>query len=278
VHGFRGRDFYGGLSARAATLIDQLATSPTMTIQSGAGSPAELSLFGGFTLRIQGHKISLPMHARRVLAYLSLNKMVEKDCDRQVLAERLWADSPPDRSRASLRTAIWRIRSASDDLISGDTERVALADLVRVDVHDFRRNAERMLSDGTEPPTLVPHLRSPADLLPGWDEDWLLLTREQLRLLRLHALEHTARRMCEQGRYPQAIDVILCVVNEEPLRESAQAILIKAHLCAGNLPDACRQYHRFRANLWDELGLRPSPHLSGLVSPQSERTVTVTNR
>jgi DNA-binding SARP family transcriptional activator len=247
------------------------------TVDVRSGTRAELSLFGGFALRIHGQKISLPMHARRVLAYLSLHKMVEKDCDRQVVADRLWMDSSPDRSRASLRTAIWRIRSATDDLLLGDSERVALADSVRVDVHDFRRHAERMLSDSTddEPPGLVPHLRSPADLLPGWDEDWLLLTREQLRLLRLHALEHTARRMCERDLYAQAIDMILCVVDEEPLRESAQAVLIKAHLCAGNLADACRQYHRFRANLWDELGLRPSADLSRLVSPRSERTTTL---
>jgi DNA-binding SARP family transcriptional activator len=245
-------------------------------VRSG-GSPAELSLFGGFALRIHGQKISLPMHARRVLAYLSLHKMVKQDCDRQALAERLWMDSSPDRSRASLRTAIWRIRSATDDLLLGDSERVALADSVRVDVHDFRRHAEQMLSDTAahEPPGRVPHLRSPADLLPGWD--WLLLTREQLRLLRLHALEHTARRMCERGGYPQAIDVILCVVDEEPLRESAQAILIKAHLSAGNLADACRQYHRFRSNLWDELGVRPSPDLSRLVSPRSQRTTTLSS-
>src|SRR5690242_17914130 len=130
-----------------------------MTFKSGAGNPAELSLFGGFALRIGGEKISLPMHARRVLAYLSLHKMVEKDCDRQVLAERLWTDSSPDRSRASLRTAIWRIRSAADDLILGDSDRVALADSVSVDVHDFRHNAEQMLSDSPrpEPPNLIPH-------------------------------------------------------------------------------------------------------------------------
>jgi DNA-binding SARP family transcriptional activator len=282
MRGFRGR-IYGGQRTRAAISSDQLVASPIMTISGGvdgrSGSPAELSLFGGFALRIHGQKISLPMHARRVLAYLSLNKMVEKDCDRQVLAERLWMDSSPDRSRASLRTAIWRIRSAADDLLLGDSERVALADSVRVDVHDFRRHAEQMLSDKAayEPASLVPHLRSPADLLPGWDEDWLLLTREQLRLLRLHALEHTARRMCERGLYAQAIDVLLCVVDEEPLRESAQAILIKAHLSAGNLADACRQYHRFRSNLWDELGLRPSPDLSRLVSPRSQRTTTLSS-
>ncbi|MFN6546620.1 AfsR/SARP family transcriptional regulator [Mycolicibacterium nivoides] len=222
----------------------------------------------------------MPMHARRVLAYLSLHKMVEQDCDRQVLAERLWIDAPPDRSRASLRTAIWRIRSAAYGLLDGDSERVALADSVRVDVHEFRRQAEQMLADTTdyESPGLVPHLRSPADLLPGWDEDWLLLTREQLRLLRLHALEHTARRMCERGLYAQTIDVILSVVDEEPLRESAQGILIKAHLCAGNPADAIRQYDRFRSNLWKELGLRPSPDLCRLISPRSKRTATLSNR
>src|SRR5258705_5828109 len=139
MRGFRGR-IYGGQRTRAAISSDQLVASPIMTISAGddvrTGSPAELSLFGGFALRIHGQKISLPMHARRVLAYLSLHKMVEKDCDRQVLAERLWMDSSPDRSRASLRTAIWRIRSAADDLLLGDSERVALADSVRVDVHD----------------------------------------------------------------------------------------------------------------------------------------------
>jgi len=231
------------------------------------GRWVELSLFGGFALRIDGQRVALPMHARRVLAYLSLNKMVEKDCDRRMLAERLWVDSPPDRSRASLRTAIWRIRCADADLLLGDAERIAVADSVRVDVHDFRAQAESMLSDGAAPSPCSPitHLRSAGDLLPGWDEDWLLLTREQLRLLRLHALEQTARRMCDRGFHPHAIDVMLSVVDEEPLRESAQTILIEAHLRAGNVADACRQYRRFRTDLWNELGLRPSEELSQLV-------------
>jgi DNA-binding SARP family transcriptional activator len=237
----------------------------------GGVNPAELSLFGGFALRLGGEKVALPMHARRVLAYLSLKKMVETDTDRQLLAERLWADAPPDRSRASLRTAIWRIRAACNDLLVGDSERLALADYVRVDVHEFRRHAEQMLSEETKhrPTDRIPQLRSPADLLPGWDEDWLLLTREQLRLLRLHALEHTARGLCTQGLYPQAIDIILSVVDEEPLRESAHAVLIEAHMRAGNPAEACRQFNRFAKFLWDELRLRPSKGLCGLVYPQN---------
>jgi DNA-binding SARP family transcriptional activator len=159
----------------------------------------------------------------------------------------------------------------------GDSERVALSDSVKVDVHEFRRHAEQMLSDETDwrPPIHVPLLCSLADLLPGWDEDWLSPAREQLRLLRLHALEHTAARLCERGFYPQTIDLILRVVLEEPLRESARAILIKAHLCAGNLAEACQQYHQFKATLGDELGLRPSEDLARLVVPRVERTTPV---
>jgi DNA-binding SARP family transcriptional activator len=232
---------------------------------------AELTLLGGFALRIAGKRISLPMHARRVLAYLSLKKMVEKDSDRQALAERLWVDSPPEKSRASLRTAVWRIRCADDDLLVGDAERLALSDSVCVDVHEFRHQAELLLAEekdrrGTDH---LPYLPSPGDLLPGWDEDWLLLAREQLRLLRLHALEHNARRLCAEGLYPQAIDMILCVVDEEPLRESSHAVLIDAHMRSGNPAEACRHFHRLEANLWDELGLRPSANLVRLVSPQS---------
>jgi DNA-binding SARP family transcriptional activator len=256
-----------------------------MTLRLGAprispADPAKLSLFGGFELKLSGKKVSLPRHAQRVLAYLSVNKLVANDCDRQVIAERLWTDSPPERSRASLRTAIWRIHCIDAELLVGDSERVALADAVTVDVHEFRRHAEEMLSDDVDwrPPIQVPLPKSPCDLLPGWDEDWLLLTREQLRLLRLHALEHLAKRMCERGFYPQAIDTLLRVVVEEPLRESAQAILIRAHLQAGNVAEACRQYHKFKKDLWNQLGLRPSADLSGLLTPAVVRMTPVSNQ
>jgi DNA-binding SARP family transcriptional activator len=247
---------------------------------TGPANLAELSLFGGFELKLSGKKVSLPRHARRVLAYLSVNKMVADDCDRQVMADRLWTDSPPERSRASLRTAIWRIRCIDAELLVGDSERVALADAVAVDVHEFRRHADEMLSDEVDwrPLIEVPLLRSPCELLPGWDEDWLVLTREQLRLLRLHALEHLAKRMCERGFHPQAIDTILRVVVDEPLRESAQAILIRAHLHAGNAAEACRQYHKFKKDLWNQLGLRPSADLSGLLTPAVVRTTPVSNQ
>jgi DNA-binding SARP family transcriptional activator len=225
-----------------------------------------VSLLGGFSVRVGGCSIALPKHSRRVLAYLCLDKAAEVDCDRGILAERLWPDSSEERSRASLRTALWRIRRECPALVHGESDRVMLADDVSVDVHQYRRHAERLLADRTDCPRERAHLMARnCELLPGWDETWLLLAREQLRQLRLHALETSGRRLADQGRYPEAIDVMLMVVAEEPLRETAQSALIEAHLCEGNVVEARRQFDSFAALLWTELGMRPSPEVCGRV-------------
>jgi DNA-binding SARP family transcriptional activator len=232
-------------------------------------------LLGGFSLRIGGDIVTLPRHARRVLAFLSLDKVGETDCDRGVLAERLWTDAPVQRARASLRTALWRIRQASPVLVSSVGNRVWLDGNVDVDADRFRAAAEHLLSEQNDDDCsrLAP---GSVVLLPGWDEEWLLLAREQLRQLRLHALEATGRRLTQRGRYPAAIHVMLEVVAEEPLRESAQAVLVDAHIGDGNMSEARRQFDLFASILWRELGLHPSPGLLskvGLTVPlQTGRT------
>lgn len=231
----------------------------------GAGLPV-LSLLGGFSVWIGGRRVALPMHSRRVLAYLALDKTAEADCDRRILAERLWPDSSTERSRASLRTALWRIRQADPHLVCGTADRIMLARGVKVDVHQYKKWAGQLLAAPTDCPRDRAQLMvCNVDLLPGWDETWLLLAREQLRQLRLHALEVSGRRLASAGLYPEAIDVMLIVVAEEPLRESAQSALIEAHLCEGNVVEARRQFDAFASLLFDELGVLPSPELYGRV-------------
>lgn len=230
--------------------------------ECAGGSRVRLNLLGGFTLRVDDEEVPLPMHSRRVLAYLSLDRSTEPDCDRRVLAERLWPDSTGDRARASLRTALWRIRAVSPGVVRGHTDRLRLADSVEVDLEHFHRYAHRLLTDPESPVETHQHLVShTVELLPGWDETWLLLAREQMRQLRLHALEASARRLVAAGRNPEAIVVILALVAEEPLRESAQAALIDVHLCEGNVSEARRQLADFVRVLGDELGILPSPAL-----------------
>jgi SARP family transcriptional regulator, regulator of embCAB operon len=54
-------------------------------------------------------------------------------------------------------------------------------------------------------------------------------------------------------------------VRAEPLRESARAALIQAHLAEGNQSEAVREFTRYRRLLDAELGLAPTPRLHRLL-------------
>ncbi len=242
---------------------EEITVAPSVSAGVDAADDAriELGLLGGFTLRVGGTPVALPMHSRRVLAYLSLDHAQHYSCDRGVLAERLWPDATTDRSRASLRTALWRIRRAGAQLIVVEPDTVRLGG-VSVDVHRFRRVADEMIGDRDDHSAESAQLIARSvELLPGWDESWLVLAREQLRQARLHALEASAARLRRAHRFSEAIDAMLAVIAEEPLRESAHAALIDAYFSEGNASEALREFDAFAAMLWHELGIRPSDEL-----------------
>jgi DNA-binding SARP family transcriptional activator len=236
------------------------------------GSSAQLSLFGGFTLDLPNGRVVMPRHARRVLVYLALMSSRSNDIHRQLLAERLWPDFPADRAAANLRTALWRIRRESTALVHTERERMSLGRGVAVDVHRFQCLVARLLSTDHNPPAEeFQVLIDAVDLLPGWDEEWLLLAREQLRQKRLLALESAARRLSEQGRHLDAIELMLVLTAAEPLRESAHAMLIDAHIRLGNMADASSALFTFARQLWTELSMHPTSGLLDKLGISSSR-------
>ena len=58
------------------------------------------------------------------------------------------------------------------------------------------------------------------------------------------------------------LSVIACA---DPLRESANRVLIEAHLAEGNLIEARRTYERYRDSVRRELGVDPGEQLASLV-------------
>ena len=102
-------------------------------------------------------------------------------------------------------------------------------------------------------------------LLPDWYDDWVVIERERLRQLCLHALEQLSADAREQGRYAQATEAGLGAVALEPLRESAHRAVIEAYLAEDNASEALHHYRLFERMLDTKLGLRPSPRLHELV-------------
>lgn len=216
-----------------------------------------------FHLRINNLSVSVPTHVERVLAYLAVH---ERPQHRRHVAAHLWMDTAEERAGANLRNALWRARHVLGDQLVSDGSYLALSPDVDVDLRRLTSQAHALLRTDvglhecdTDPTVML------GDLLPDWDEEWIVGERERLRHLRVHALEALCEKLCSAGRNGEAVDVGLMAVSAEPLRESAQRLLVSAHLAEGNMSEARRQYHRYRDLLWEELGIEPSPELRVLV-------------
>jgi DNA-binding SARP family transcriptional activator len=224
---------------------------------------AELSLLGGFEIRCAGAVLTLPFNAERVVAFIALHE----PCTTRIrAASALWPDATETHAGANLRSALWRLKRLGDGVLSASGYRLSLARGATVDVRCMTTAARRILdpSDPCDDLGLDPGGFA-FDLLPGWDEEWLLIDRERLTQMRLHALEALSERLVARGRYAEAVEAGLLATRGEPLRESSHRSLIKAHLAEGNVVDAMRVFRRFRMVLRDELGLEPSRQMKDLV-------------
>jgi DNA-binding SARP family transcriptional activator len=235
-----------------------------------------VALLDGFVLERPGAGAGtaapdLPRGAQRLIAHLGL-------CGRpgrSLIAGQLWPDVPEVHAQGSLRSALWRVQKVTPGLVRVCGDSLSLAEGVQVDVRELTRWAARV-SDVRESvdDLTATDVRLRGDLLPGWYDDWVLLDRERLRQLRMHALETLADRLAAVHRYGEAVEAAYAAVRAEPLRESAHRAVIRVHLAEGNLVEAVRAYEAFRVMLADELGVAPTRQMTELVCriPQPRRS------
>jgi DNA-binding SARP family transcriptional activator len=167
---------------------------------------------------------------------------------------------------------MWRLHKSAPGLITVSDGALSLADDVSVDTRDLRNWARRVLSPRADEVELtVPDVGLRGELLPGWYDDWLLLERERFQQLRMHTLEVVAMRLMSVGRFNEALQAALAAVSAEPLRESAHRTVVRVHLAEGNIAEAVRAFHLFRAMLEKDLGVEPTEQMVGLIRGLSGR-------
>jgi len=225
-----------------------------------------VELLDGFALQLgtshQEAADALPRGIQRLVAHLSLGCRPA----RTAIAGQLWPNVPEHHAKGSLRSALWRLQKIAPGLIRMHGETLSLVETVEVDVRQLAGWARRVRDPASCLDDLSPtDLRLGGELLPGWYDDWVLLERERLRQLRMHALETLADRLAAVGRYGEAVEAACAAVYVEPLRESAHRTLIRVHLAEGNTLEAMNAYEACRQLLAEELGVVPSRQLSDLV-------------
>ena len=229
-----------------------------------------LRLLEGFALEMDDAPVELPRGIQRLVALLALRGPTH----RCVVAGTLWPEVSEPHALASLRTGIWRMNRVVPGCVVSQGPAVATSAAMAVDSHEQEQMAYRLLRDHVDDAGWITQrleILWRNELLPGWYDDWVIFERERLSALRLHALEHAAVVLTRRGLLGAALQLALEAVRAEPLRETANAALIRVYLAEGNVSDAIHHYEMFRRFLQRELGVEPSAALEGLLPASAVR-------
>lgn len=214
----------------------------------------KMRLLGGFGLCRGPEEVEVPASTQRLLGFLALQSRPQS---RSFVADVLWPDADPNRGNANLRTSLWRLRAQHVGVIEARGTTLVLDECVCVDVRCLRNALRELERSGR-----LPHDPSFGDLrgelLPGYWDAWLVFERERVRQEVVHLHETTSRTAITRGDLHVATMSALAAVECDPLRESANQLLLRALVAAGNTACAVRHALGYASLLETELGV-PSP-------------------
>lgn len=245
-----------------------------MRLQTAGGAPVFLHvrLLGAVELRCAHGNAEFPTRkSRSIFAYLAINR--RREHPREQLADAFWPRSGPKRSRAALRTELWRIRDTiaragadphsilteSSDAVRILPKAPCSLDLDELEeaIRDCRADvAGAIAADRVEALEAALRLYT-GDLLEGEDDEWCVTNRAYYRsryftglvtLIEASMMLHDWRRAIEWGER---------MLLEDPLAEHVHRHMMICHNALGNRPAAIRQFARCTAVLRSQLNVEP---------------------
>lgn len=231
----------------------------------------DIKLLGSPQVTVDGNDIVVDTRkAIALLAYLA----VERSAERDILAALFWADSSPERARATLRRTLSALKGAvGTGAIEADRQRVELKDHFTSDVRQFDEAIAETASHDHEANDVCDLCVSPlsraaslyrADFLGAFAvrdapefEDWARPVTESLRLKAGGVYQRLAMAQAGTGDYSAAIATGSEWIALDDLHEPAHRLLMLLNAWAGDRPGAMQAYRDCVAILDRELGVPP---------------------
>ena len=224
----------------------------------------QVALLGPMDIRYGGQQLPKPptLKSRSLLAYLVLHR--DRPQARERLVDLFWGERPERKSRRSLTTALWHIRRCLPDegLILSELNTVQFdpGGELSLDVDEFQAEASR---------PDVPSLQAAValyrgELLDGFYDDWILTERYRLEHLFCEALTRLMIAQEERGDYQAVLASAARLLQQDPLREDAHRVIMRAYCRLGRRNGALEQYQRCCRIVRDELGVEPMTETSEL--------------
>ena len=235
-----------------------------MRFSEGGSQSYSLRMLPDFGLFASDERVRVKPSLQRVLAYLALaGGLVE----RSRVAGELWPEVTEKRALGNLRSVLWRADKAPRSLIETAERRLRISAQLTVDMRRVSTACESMMTGGQVPELVdLQLIISASDLLPSWDEEWLMAERERFRELRLAALEAAGTSLIGSAQPGLALVALGAATRSEPYRDTARRLLIEAHLRRGNYAEALREFDRYRRLLRDDLGIAPSAETLSMIA------------
>ncbi len=239
----------------------QLSRADAQTREPATGAPLVVGLLGRVELRVGEREVRIPSRGpQSLLAVLALKPRVRT---REAVASEIWPDGEGSGVSASLRQALWLLRSAFnatgldlDEYLDIDAEVVGFRPTVQLDL-DVARFERLLEMRPARPEEAIALYRG--DLAECLALECFALERERLSDAYEDALALAAEGRMIAGDVDDARSAALRLLSRDPLREEAHAVLIWAHGLAGTRSQVVRQYRRLAEMLERELGVEPLP-------------------
>jgi DNA-binding SARP family transcriptional activator len=245
--------------------------------ETAAPALVRLQLLGPTAVLVAGHPVERQLRSKslELLAYLSCH---DRGATADALAETLWPQAPPQRSRARLHTTVANIRTVlraasghpEHVFLTLQHDRYELQPLVHdSDVATFRRTLRRVAEQPPAADLLVLLQDAGATFtgepLSDVTADWAEPVRESLRMQALDVLLQLAEAHRERDHSAAEIAALTRAREIDPYAEEVSRRLITAHIRTGERQAAVRAFRDFEERL-AELGVDPDPATRHLIT------------
>lgn len=222
-----------------------------------------------------GHtEIRLSRTSQALLALVALHG-TNAPMSREAVAETLWPDTPSNKSRGRLSTALWRLRSAIADqggngplADRGGWIGIAPESVVQVDIHELAWRVRSLplaeidswaSADVAALEAAISARRG--SFLAGIEGEWTYSARQTCADIYEAGLEALIRFHRHRGNLNRSIDAARRLVRDDPYREDIHAMLVELYALKGQRGRAISQYMNCRDLLHSDLGIAPGQAL-----------------
>ncbi|HEU4325216.1 MAG TPA: tetratricopeptide repeat protein [Roseiflexaceae bacterium] len=215
-------------------------------------------MFGVNEISLNGTPVQIGWQKAREVLYYLLSQPNGAPSD--TLREAIWPDMGADRSRETLRAAVYQLRSVLPrDLIELHNRQIYRINrqAARID-SDVEKFLDLLSGSGDSPEALFEAIdlyRGP--FLSTTDNQWCLAQRTHLEQRYLAALQSAAAWYEDQQMLLDALNLYQRVLAVNVFDELAHAGVMRCYIGLGNRSAAIGQYQTLSRLLDEELGLYP---------------------